>query len=91
MKLTLVIDTDDIDGIADTFKIAGHFYRKYAKRTDHYGHQLTYGKIKHIKMLRLFARKAIEAHKAGEDPAGLKFTKQYADQLFKDDPNNPGL
>ena len=90
MKLTLVIDTDDIDGITDTFKIAGHFYKKYGPPGS-YGHQLSYGKIKHIKMLRAFARKAIEAHEAGEDPAGLKFTKQYADKLFRDHPDYPGI
>lgn len=90
MKLTLVIDTDDIEGIHDAFKIAGHFYKKYS--TMHrQGHQLSYGKIKHIKMLRTFARKAIEAHEAGEDPAGLKFTKQYADKLFREDPDYPGI
>jgi len=90
MKLTLVIDTDDIEGIHDAFKIAGHFYRKYAGRPN-YGHQLSYGKIKHIKMLRAFARKAIEAHEAGEDPAGLRYTKDYTEALMKDDPGYPGI
>ena len=90
MKLTLVIDTDDIEGIHDAFKIAGHFYRMYAGRPN-YGHQLSYGKIKHIKMLRAFARKAIEAHEAGEDPAGLRYTKDYTEALMKDDPGYPGI
>jgi hypothetical protein len=90
MKLTLVIDTDDIEGIHDAFKIAGHFYRKYAGRPN-YGHQLSYGKIKHIKMLRVFAKRAIEAHEVGEDPASLRFTKEYADKLFREDPDNPGI
>jgi len=90
MKLTLVIDTDDVEGIHDSFKIAGHFYRKYAGRPN-YGHQLSYGKIKHIKMLRAFAKKAIEAHEAGEDPAGLRYTKEYTEALMKDDPNYPGI
>ena len=91
MKLTLVIDTDDIDGIRDCFKIAGHFYRKYGGEPVRHGQTLSYGKIKHIKMLRAFAKKAIEAHEAGEDPAGLKFTKQYADKLFIEDPTFPGI
>lgn len=91
MKLTLVIDTDDIDGIRDTFKIAGHFYRKYAGAPANYGPQLSYGKIKHIKMLRKFAKKAIDAHNEGTDPAGLRFTKDYAEDLFKSDPDYPGI
>jgi hypothetical protein len=90
MKLTLVIDTEDFEGIHDAFKIAGHFYKKYGPPGS-YGHQLSYGKIKHIKMLRTFARKAIEAHKAGEDPAGLRYTKEYTEALMKDDPNYPGI
>ena len=92
MKLTLVIDTDDLEGIADTFKIAGHFYKKYiGSMPANFGHQLSYGKIKHIKMLRTFARQAIAAHERGEDPAGLKFTKQYSDKLFREDPDNPTI
>jgi len=90
MKLTLVIDTDDVEGISDSFKIAGHFYRKYVGGQT-YGHQLSYGKIKHIKMLRAFARKVIEAHEAGKDPAGLRFTKDYTEKLLRDDPDNPAL
>ena len=90
MKLTLVIDTDDVEGIHDAFKIAGYFYRKYTGKITGY-HQLSYGKIKHIKMLRAFAIKVIEAHEAGIDPAGLRFTKDYADSLFKADPHNPVL
>jgi hypothetical protein len=91
MKMTLVIDTDDVEGIRDTFKIAGHFYRKYASAGPKYGHVLRYGKIKHIKMLRTFAKEAINAYDQGEDPAGLKFTKQYADKLFLADPDNPNI
>ncbi len=90
MKLTIVIDTDDIEGIADAFKIAGHFYRKYVVPRD-WSHQLSYGKIKHIKMLRAFARKAIEAHEAGKDPVSLRFTKDYTDALFLADSDNPAL
>ena len=88
MKLTIVIDTDDIEGIADSFKIVGHFYRKYVIPRD-WSHQLSYGKIKHIKMLRSFAKKAVEAHRAGKDPASLRFAKDYADKLFRDDPDSP--
>ena len=90
MKLTLVIDTEDIEGIHDTYKIAAHFHHKYAGQPN-YGHKLSYGKIKHIKMLRSFAKCAIAAHERGDDPSGLKFTKQYADKLFREDPDNPSI
>ena len=91
MKLTLVIDTDDVEGIHDSFKIVKHFLEKYTNTTHNYGHKLSYGKIKHIKMLRAFAKEAMIAYDQGEDPAGLKFTKQYADKLFREDPDNPSI
>lgn len=91
MKLTLVIDTDDREGILDSFKIVKHFYQKYAGGDLNHGHRLSYGKIKHIKMLRSFAKCAIAAHERGDDPSSLKFTKKYADKLFRDDPDNPSI
>ncbi len=85
MKLTLVIDTEDLDGIKDTWKIAGHFYRKYLPQSGYaHGHKVSFGKIACIKMLRKFARAAVEAHEAGIDPAGLRFCKEYAEELFSE-------
>lgn len=92
MKLTLVIDTEDPEGIADAHKIMSHFKRKYAPGGQYIGHKLTYGKIKHIKMLRTFAKAVIEEYTSGdEDPSGLKFTKHYTDKLFREDPDYPGI
>lgn len=82
MKLTLVIDTEDLDGIKDTFKIIKHFYTKYVPDAPRYGQQIQYGKIEYIKMLRKFARLAMEAHAEGIDPASLRFTKHFADDVF---------
>ena len=91
MKLTLVIDTEDPEGIADAHKVVSHFKRKYVSDGHPIGHKLTYGKIKHIKMLRRFAKAAIDEHTSGGDPAGLKFTKYYTDKLIKEDPDFPGI
>ena len=91
MKLTLVIDTEDSEGIADAHKVVSHFKRKYVAGSP-ISHKLTYGKIKHIKMLRTFAKAVIEEYTSGEeDPAGLKFTKYYTDKLFREDPDYPGI
>ena len=89
MKLTLVIDTDDLEGLRDTYKVAGHFYRKYVPGTTRYGQQVSYGKIEFIKMLRKFATLSIEAHKNDVDPASLRFSKEFADVVFaeKNDTN----
>ena len=91
MKLTLVIDTEDPEGIADAHKVVSHFKRKYVAGSP-ISHKLTYGKIKHIKMLRTFAKAVIEEYTSGdEDPTGLKFTKHYTERLIKQDPDYPGI
>ena len=85
MKITLVLDTEDDEGIVDTLKIVNHFYEKSISAAFHNRplvRQVSYGKIHFIKMLREFARYAVDAHKEGEDPAGLRFAKEYADSEF---------
>ncbi len=84
MKITLVLDTEDEEGIVDTLKIVNHFYEKSISAAFHKSsvRQVSYGKIPFIKMLREFARYAVDAHKEGEDPAGLRFAKEYADSEF---------
>ena len=80
MKLTIVIDTDDEQGVRDSYKIVNHFYRKFERPG--YGREIRFGKIAFIKMLRKFAKAAKDAETAGEDSGSLRFTKRYADPLF---------
>jgi len=84
MKMTVVIDTDDEEGIIDTLKIVNHFYRRtnVGMLKHGRGKMVRYGKIDFIKMLRDFARNVIETHEAGGDPVGLRFNKLYADKEF---------
>ena len=83
MKLTIVVDTDDPRGIEDSFKIVSHFHRRHrAGRIS--GYEIRYGKIPFIKMLRKFAKEAIEAKNEGIDPQSLRFTKEYADAIFSE-------
>ena len=81
MKLTIVIDTDDEQGVRDSYKIVNHFYRKFEPRAG-YGREIRFGKIAFIKMLRKFAKAAKAAEAAGEDTGSLRWTKHYADPLF---------
>ncbi len=83
MKLTIVIDTDDPDGILDSLKIVKHFARKYRGHTGR-GAGVTFSKIPFIKMLRKFAKHAKEAEELGIDSAGLRFTKEWADEIFSE-------
>ena len=82
MKITLVIDPDDEEGIVDTLKIVNHFYRKYASSGHMPGRQVKYGKINLIKMLREYSRLCLEAHEQGEDPHSLRFAKEFAEMQF---------
>jgi hypothetical protein len=85
MKLTLVIDTDDPDGVLDTLKIAQHFAQRHMRPA----REVRYGMIPFVKMLRQFAQDAKAADQIGTDFGSLKFTKQWADKEFAR--QNPGL
>lgn len=84
MKLTLVIDTEDPEGVKDAYKVASMFYKKHGHA--HYGKAATFSKIAYIKMLRAFAKEALHAKDNGEDPVSLRFTKNYADKIFNEIP-----
>ena len=87
MKMTIVIDSDDINGIEDAYKMVRIMYTKYVGSTHGVGKQ-SFGKIEFIKMLRKFGRIAVENYQNDEDfnlekISSLKFTKQYADQVWR--------
>jgi len=84
MKMTIVIDTEDPEGVKDAYKVASLFYKKHGHVN--YGKTATFSKIAYIKMLRTFAREALKAQDAGDDPTGLRFTKHYADKIFNEIP-----
>ena len=87
MKMTIVIDSDDINGIEDAYKMVRIMYTKYVGVPNGAG-QKSFGKIEFIKMLRKFGRTAIESYKTDEefeleDIGGLRFTKTYADEIWR--------
>tara|TARA_R100001163_G_scaffold65516_1_gene63032 strand:- start:883 stop:1137 length:255 start_codon:yes stop_codon:yes gene_type:complete len=84
VKLTLVIDTEDPEGVKDAYKVASMFYKKHGHVN--YGKTAAFSKIAYIKMLRAFAKEALHAKDNGEDPSGLRFTKNYADKIFNEIP-----
>ena len=84
MKMTIVLDTDDVDGLKDASKIATMLLNKHGTRDPFYSRQAHIGKIQLIKLLRAFAADAI-AHME-EDPEaelgdikGLRFGKRFVD------------
>lgn len=87
MKMTIVIDSDDINGIEDAYKMVRIIYTKYVG-VPHGAGKKSFGKIEFIKMLRRFGRHAVENYQTDEnfkldDIASLRFTKYFADDLWK--------
>ena len=84
MKMTIVLDTDDLDGLKDANKIASMLLSKHAAKDIFYSRQASFGKIQLIKLVRAFALDAIEYIQ--EDPdaelddiRGLRFVKKFVD------------
>ena len=89
MKMTIVLDTDDLDGLKDASKIATMLLDKHGARDPFYSRQASFGKIALIKLMRSFARDAIahmeEAPGAElDDIKGLRFTKKFIDARWDD-------
>ena len=87
MKMTIVIDSDDINGIEDAYRMVGIMYTKYVGTT--YAHKKSFGKIEFIKLLRKFGKRAVENYKSDEDfeleaISSLRFTKDFADEVWRE-------
>ena len=78
MKMTLVIDTDDFDGIKDSFKIIKMMNDKYNGQQRQYNDR-SFGKIKFIKLLRNYVKSTADQE---VDPGSLRAAKQFADALW---------
>tara|TARA_R100001163_G_C5063740_1_gene201113 strand:+ start:658 stop:936 length:279 start_codon:yes stop_codon:yes gene_type:complete len=88
MKMTLVVDTDDREGINDALKMIRIMNEKYAGNVGY--HKESFGKIEFIKLLRKFMRESIEHMKNEEDNQvkdvddlpNLRNAKRFADRIF---------
>ena len=81
MKMTLVIDTDDFDGIKASFKIIKMMHDKYNGARREYNDR-SFGKIRYIKLLRKYAKFAADED---YDVDSLKAAKRFADALWAGD------
>lgn len=87
MKMTIVIDSDDINGIEDAYKMVRIMHTKYVGSLG--AHKKRFGKIEFIKMLRRFGKDAVGNYKTDEDfdledIASLRFTKTFADEIWRE-------
>ena len=88
MKMTLVIDTDDREGINDALKMVRIMHKKYSGNATY--HKESFGKIEFIKLLRKFMKESVEHMKNDEDGqvkdindlANLRNAKRFADRIF---------
>jgi len=88
MKMTLVIDTDDREGINDALKMVRILHTKYSGNATY--HKESFGKIEFIKLLRKFMKESVEHMKNDEDGqvkdindlANLRNAKRFADRIF---------
>ncbi len=85
MKMVIVFDTEDTQGMRNTLKIVDALAREYLGRGMDDSYKRNFGKIEVIKMLRTFATK-VKAEVEKEDPAtdgtGLRFAKQFSEDVW---------
>jgi hypothetical protein len=88
MKMTIVIDSDDREGIHDALKMVRIMHTKYSGNAT--AHKESFGKIEFIKILRKFMKESIEhlddpdsgQVKDLNDMGNLRNAKRFADRIF---------
>ena len=88
MKMTLVVDTDDREGISDALKMIRIMHEKYSGNVTY--HKESFGKIEFIKLLRKYMKESVACLKNEEDNqvkdiddmANLRNAKRFADRIF---------
>ena len=90
MKMTIVIDSEDREGIKNALEIARLMHVKYAGDGGFNGQKESFGKIEFIRVLRKFMRESVAHMKDEEDGqvkdiddlANLRNAKRFADRIF---------
>ena len=86
MKMTLVVDTDDIQGLEASHKMITTLCRQFDARVDSRGMDKRFSKIAFIKALRGYMKTQQDAVDGGDielkDMRNLKGAKQYADAIW---------
>jgi hypothetical protein len=85
MKMVIVFDTEDTQGMRNTLKIVDALARDYLGRGMDDSYKRNFGKIEFIKLLRTFAQdvKATAADDdTDEDGTGLRFAKVFSEKVW---------
>jgi len=85
MKMHIVFDTEDQEGMASTVKIIDHMAETYmGRRSTRYDR--SFGKIAFIKTLRSFAKQIQKDFELqGRTFDKLAYAKEFADKVFNDE------
>ena len=89
MKMTIVIDSDDREGINDALKMVRIMHEKYVSTGSY--HKESFGKIEFIKMLRKIMKESVnhlndeESNQVKDigDMYNLRNAKRFADRIFR--------
>ena len=86
MKMTLVVDTDDIQGLEASHKMITTLCRQYDARVESHGMDKRFGKIAFIKALRSYMKQQMDAVETEDiefkDMRSLRGAKQFADAIY---------
>ena len=86
MKMTLVVDTEDIKGIESAHKMISTMCRQYDARTSGHYAEKRFGKIAFIKALRSYMKQQQDAVENEDtefkDMRNLRGAKQFADKIW---------
>jgi len=84
MKMVIVFDTDDQQGMKNTVKIVEKLATDYLGVTLDRVHNRSFGKIEFIKTIREFGRQVAKelADDPESEPTGLLKTKRFAEKVW---------
>ena len=85
MKMVIVFDTNDQQGMMNTVKIVDQLAVDYLGKNVDARYKRTFSKIEFIKMLRSFAqdvKRAVQDDDTGEDGTGLRFAKVFSEKVW---------
>ena len=86
MKMTLVVDSEDIQGLEAAHKMISTMCRQYDIRQPTNLSEKRFGKIAFIKAMRAYMRQQMNAVEAEEiefkNMSGLRGAKQFADAIY---------
>ena len=84
MKMVIVFDTEDRNGMENTIKMVEHLAAVYMGQSLHRANKRAFGKIEFIKVLRNFANAAVKEESADGTGYSLRFAKRFAEEIWRD-------